>query len=98
LAAAIDRVWDAIYAVESWPLWWKYVLAVVELEKGESSGVGAVRRYAWSSRLPYQLSFNMRSTVVQRPRLLEGEAVGELVGIGRWNLSSEALTTRVRYD
>ena len=40
----------------------------------------------------------MRSTVVQRPHLLEGEAFGELVGIGRWNLSSEALTTRVRYD
>jgi Polyketide cyclase / dehydrase and lipid transport len=98
LAAAIDRVWDAIYAVESWPLWWKYVLAVEELEKGESSGVGAVRRYKWSSRLPYQLSFNMRSTVVQRPHLLEGEAAGELIGIGRWNLSSEALTTRVRYD
>src|SRR6202043_2571223 len=62
------------------------------------SGVGAVRRYTWSSRLPYQLSFNMRSTLVQRQHLLEGEAVGELIGIGRWTLSAEALSTRVRYD
>jgi hypothetical protein len=98
LAAPIDRVWNAIYAVESWPLWWKYVLAVEPLEKGEPSGVGAVRRYTWSSRLPYRLSFNMRSTLVQRPYVLEGEAIGELSGVGRWTLNSEELTTHVTYD
>jgi hypothetical protein len=29
-------VWDAIYAAEAWPRWWKYVLAVEELEKGDA--------------------------------------------------------------
>jgi hypothetical protein len=98
LEARIERVWDAIYDVQAWPSWWKYVLAVVELDKGDASGVGAVRRYTWSSRLPYRLSFNMRSTVVQRPHRLEGEAIGELTGSGRWTLIEDALTTRVRYD
>ncbi len=98
LDAPIERVWQAIYDVAAWPRWWPYVLSVEELEPGDASGVGAVRRYTWSSRLPYRLSFNMRSTVVQPPHLLAGDAVGELTGVGRWTLSDDRLTTRVRYD
>jgi Polyketide cyclase / dehydrase and lipid transport len=98
LEAPIERVWNAIYDVAAWPQWWPYVLAVEELEPGDDSGVGAVRRYTWSSRLPYRLSFNMRSTVVEPPHLLAGDAVGELTGVGRWTLGAEGPITRVRYD
>jgi uncharacterized protein YndB with AHSA1/START domain len=98
LEAPIERVWDALYSVEEWPRWWKYVLAVDDIEAGDADGVGTVRRYTWGSRLPYQLSFNMRSTVVQRPQVLAGEAVGELNGTGRWTLRESAPTTHVRYD
>lgn len=80
LLAPINRVWDALYDVAAWPRWWKYVLAVEELEKGDAAGVGALRRYTWSSRLPYRLTFNTRSTVVDKPHVLAGEAVGELTG------------------
>lgn len=97
LEAPIERVWEALYDVASWPAWWPYVLAVKELESGDARGVGAVRRYTWSSRLPYRLSFNMRSTVVERPQVLEGEAVGELNGTGRWTLTEAGAITRVRY-
>lgn len=96
--APIDRIWDGIYAVEAWPKWWKYVLAVEELEQGDDAGVGAVRRYTWGSRLPYRLSFSMRTTVVNWPQLLEGVAQGELNGLGRWTLNQEGATTHVRYD
>jgi hypothetical protein len=98
LRAPLGQVWDAIYAVETWPQWWSYVLQVVELQKGDGAGVGAVRRYTWSSRLPYQLTFDMRSTVVEPPHLLVGEAIGELTGVGRWTLSGDSMSTRVRYD
>ena len=98
LGAPIDTVWQALYAVEHWPRWWKYVRAVEEIQKGDASGVGAVRRYTWASRLPYQLSFQMRSTVVDRPHRLEGEAIGELTGTGRWTLTGLGASTRVRYD
>jgi hypothetical protein len=100
LRAPIGQVWDAIYAVELWPQWWKYVLAVTELQQGDATGVGAVRRYTWSSRLPYRLTFDMRSTSVQSPHLLVGEALGELTGIGRWSLSEaeDPSGTHVRYD
>jgi hypothetical protein len=60
--------------------------------------LGAVRRYTWSSRLPYRLLFNMQATRLERPTLLEGEAIGELTRSGRWTLRAEALTTRVRYN
>ena len=98
LRAPISQVWDAIYAVEAWPKWWKYVLAVTDLQKGDATGVGAVRRYTWSSRLPYRLTFDMRSTVVDPPHLLVGEALGELTGVGRWTLSGRSAGTTVRYD
>jgi hypothetical protein len=97
-AAPIDCIWDGLYAVEDWPKWWKYVVAVAELEHGDDSGVGAVRRYTWSSRLPYNLSFSMRTTVVKAPYLMEGIAQGELNGLGRWTLDRQGANTHVQYD
>jgi uncharacterized protein YndB with AHSA1/START domain len=71
--APIEPIWAALYAVEEWPRWWKYVLKVEDAAAGDADGVGAVRRYTWGSRLPYRLSFNMCSTVVQRPLVLAGD-------------------------
>lgn len=98
LDSAIDRVWDAIVAVEKWPRWWCFVKTVEELEKGDAEGLGALRRYTWSSKLPYRLTFAMRVTAVARPTYLEGVAVGDLDGSGRWRLVPDGSTTRVRYD
>jgi hypothetical protein len=98
LAAPIDAVWDAIHKVEDWPRWWRYVEAVVELQKGDANGVGAIRRFTWTSRLPYALTFEMRASVVERPTFMEGIASGELAGHGRWRLAPEGATTRVRYE
>ena len=98
LDVPIEPVWEALYAVEDWPRWWKYVRAVEQLRAGDASGVGAIRRYTWASRLPYQLTFEMCSTIVDRPHRLEGEAIGELTGIGCWTLSESASGTQVRYD
>ena len=95
LRAPIDRVWHALYDVAAWPSWWKYVLAVQELERGDAAGVGALRRYTWSSRLPYRLTFNMRATIVDKPHVLAGEAIGELTGTGRWTLRAEGEAVRV---
>ena len=97
-AAPIDCIWDGIYEVANWPKWWKYVLAVEELERGDAAGVGAVRRYTWGSRLPYRLTFSMCTTRVDAPQVLEGLAQGELNGSGRWSLSQQGAHTHVRYD
>ena len=90
-----DRVWDAIWDSERWPEWWRGVTGAKTLAEGDGSGVGQVARYSWRSRLPYALDFTMTTTRVERPHLLEGEADGELAGVGRWRLFAEDGATPV---
>jgi hypothetical protein len=40
----------------------------------------------------------MRTTRVERPHLLEGDATGELAGTGRWRLFGEGGVTAVVYE
>jgi uncharacterized protein YndB with AHSA1/START domain len=97
LEAPIEPVWEAIYDSERWPEWWRGVESVVEIAPGDD-GVGQVARYVWKSRLPYELEFEVVTTRVDRPHLLEGEASGELAGVGRWRLFEADGTTAVLYE
>ncbi len=101
LEAPRERVWDAIWDSERWPQWWRGVVAARTISQGDQGGVGQVGRYTWRSRLPYDLEFEMATTKVARPSLLEGEASGELAGIGRWRLfeqDGEVPVTAVIYE
>lgn len=98
LDAPIDGVWAALTTPQEWPRWWPFVQAVVELEPGDADGVGSLRRYTWSSKLPYRLSFELRTTVLERPTFIEGVAAGDLNGRGRWRLTAIGDTTRVQYE
>ena len=98
LPAPRERVFQEIWDSESWPSWWRGVESVVEVEPGDDEGVGSLGRYVWKSRLPYRLEFEMRVTKVHRPRYMEGEAVGELAGAGRWRLFEQDGVTAVVYD
>jgi hypothetical protein len=84
VAAPIQAVWDAIYDSQRWPTWWRYVAAVDELAPGDGDGVGAVRRYTWTTQLPYRLVFESTVTRVEAPNILEASANGQLVGSGCW--------------
>lgn len=96
--APLEKVWQLLHDSEDWPAWWRGVEKVECLEPGGEGGIGAVRRYTWKSALPYRLAFNLRATRIEAPRLLEGEAFGELQGRGRWTLEQEADWTSVRYE
>jgi hypothetical protein len=74
------------------------VKQVTLLNEGDEHGVGAVRRMRWSTALPYELVFDMETTKVEPPLFIEGRALGELDGIGRWTLQGEGSACRVRYD
>ena len=89
LEAPRERVWNAIWESERWPDWWRGVVASERLVEGDERGVGQVGRYTWRSKLPYDLDFEMTTTRVDKPRLLEGQARGELAGMGRWRLFEE---------
>jgi uncharacterized protein YndB with AHSA1/START domain len=98
LEADRERVWDAIYESERWPDWWKGVEEAEKLEEGDENGVGQFGRYVWKARLPYRVEFWIRTTRVERPQLLEGNATGELAGVGRWHLFEQGGLTAVIYE
>lgn len=97
LDAPAERIWPVLTSPETWPAWWKYVVAVEPLEPGDANGLGALRRYTWSSRLPYRLTFDMRTTALAKPVSIEGVALGDLTGTGRWDFAEDAMGTRVQY-
>jgi uncharacterized protein YndB with AHSA1/START domain len=101
LEAPREPIWDAIWEAERWPEWWRGVVGARTVTAGDEAGVGQVARYTWRSRLPYDLEFEMTTTEVDKPHLLEGRAMGELAGIGRWRLfeqDGEVPVTAVVYE
>lgn len=93
-----ERVWEAIYAQERWPEWWRGVEVAEELRAGDGDRVGAVSRMVWRSLLPYRVRFEVTTTRVERPHLMEGRATGELDGTGRWRLYEDDGVTAVLYE
>jgi hypothetical protein len=96
--APLEKVWDLIFHSEEWPAWWRGVERVEKLKDGDANNVGAVHRYTWKSKLPYRLIFDVKTTRVEPKTTLEGDAIGELQGHGRWHLASDGGVTTVRYD
>jgi uncharacterized protein YndB with AHSA1/START domain len=86
LEAPREPVWDAIWESERWPEWWRGVVGAKTMVEGDEDGIGQVGHYTWRSRLPYDLEFEMTTTRVLKPHLLEGQAQGELAGTGLWRL------------
>ena len=91
-------VWEAIHDQESWPRWWRGVEVAEEIRAGQDGDVGSVARMVWKSLLPYRVEFEVTTTQVDRPNLLEGHAIGELEGVGRWRLYEEDGVTAVLYE
>ena len=97
LDAPRDDVWETIHGVEEWPRWWRGVERAEKLDHGDEHGLGSVYRHRWRSVLPYTVSFDMQTTRVERPLVLEGQASGELEGFGRWRFY-EGEGTAVTYE
>jgi uncharacterized protein YndB with AHSA1/START domain len=96
--APVEAVWEELMRPEDWPAWWKGVLSVEVLAPGDADGLGAYRRMAWRSRLPYTLRFNSRTIAIDRPYVAEGVADGDLEGRGKWTLARTSSGTHVRYE
>ena len=98
LEADHETVWDEIFHPERWPDWWPGVEEVVKLSEGDADGVGSVYRNAWRSRLPYAVRFDARTSRVQRLRLIEATATGELTGVGVWRFFKTDDALAVTYE
>jgi hypothetical protein len=94
-----EPVWEAVHDQESWPQWWRGVEEVDEVRRGPNGDdVGSVARMVWKSLLPYRVSFEVTTTRVEPQHLLEGHAVGELEGTGRWRFYEQDGVTAVLYE
>ncbi|MCA6448798.1 MAG: SRPBCC family protein [Chitinophagaceae bacterium] len=97
IKAPLHQVWNAIEDSLNWPNWWKGVVAVKELDKGDAEGLGGVRCYTWRSVLPYRLAFHMQLTELEKYRRLKGIATGELEGEGEWLFEEQNGITYIHY-
>lgn len=97
IKAPLQEVWNVLYHPDTWPSWWKNLVQIIEIEKGDALGVGALHRYTWKGTLPYRITFDMYISNIVPLQRLEGQASGEVEGIGQWNLSYDGTYTIVRY-
>ncbi|HEX6730181.1 MAG TPA: SRPBCC family protein [Pyrinomonadaceae bacterium] len=93
-----DKVWDLIFHSDRWPDWWRGVVKVEKIKDGDANHVGAIYRYIWKSKFPYRIVFDMQTTRVVPPSIIEGRAFGELQGIGLWTITHDKGITTARYD
>ncbi len=94
----IERVYDVLADSTAYPEWWKGVTAVEMLEPGDANGIGERARFSWRSTLPYTLQFDSRKTRAEPPYLIEGQATGELEGVGTWHLFAGRDSTAILYS
>ncbi|MGZ8193479.1 MAG: SRPBCC family protein, partial [Methylobacter sp.] len=88
IPAPVKTVWSCLVDTETWPSWWKYVIAVEQTAEGDSSGINNIRRYYWRTCLPYSLMLNLRVTQIQANRFINVKVTGDLQGDGSCRLSS----------
>lgn len=91
------EVWDVLEDAARWPEWWQGVRSVSELAPGGAGGIGQVARMEWRAALPYSVVFAVRATRRERPGVLEGDATGDLQGLGRFDIDEAAGLTSVTY-
>ena len=91
----IQRVWEAIEAAEDYPRWWPNILSYQCLTPENPHGVGAKGQRVVRGILPYSLLYTTTITKSEPPRELAFDAVGDLVGDGRFVFQEEAGGTEV---
>jgi Polyketide cyclase / dehydrase and lipid transport len=90
--------WDVLQDPCGWPEWWRGVVRVSQLDRGDEQGVGCTYRVAWRSRVPYLLEFDFTVRRVDPPCCMAGDASGDLEGSGVWRLFEQDGVTAVLYD
>jgi len=96
--AVTDRVWETLADYAKWPVWWRGIQNVEVLRRGDESGVGAILRQQWRSRVPYTLVFDLEMLRIEGGSLLDGRASGDLEGTCRWTLTPINGGTELRFD
>ncbi len=95
--ALLERVYAAIADTAKWSSWWQNIERVEMVSPGDAAGIGRVERFTFRTELPYKLEFETRVSRLEPPFLIEGQARGELEGVGRWTFTRLENGTLVNY-
>lgn len=95
--APVELVWAALTDTASWPRWWPCVRQVHTLREGDADGIGSLRRFDWSTRLPYHLVIEVETIEAVRLQRLRARSRGQLEGEGLWLLRADEVCTDVTY-
>lgn len=98
IKAPLEKVYAVIHNSLHWPEWWPGVKKVEEAAAGDAHGIDSVRRYFWQGKLPYRVVFEVRATRIEKLVALEGNAQGDLEGVGCWHFSRQGAISVVRYE
>lgn len=82
--SSVKLIWPIIKEMESWPSWWKGIVAVNIINPGFENGLGKKASMTWKSKLPYCLSLISEVTEVHEFYRITGRTYGELEGTGIW--------------
>lgn len=97
IAAPREQVWAALEDPEGYPQWWPHIEHAQVLDPGAPDGVGQHVRVTLRGRLPYRLHFETVVREVHHPERIVLDAVGDLQGVGRWDLVADGETTIATY-
>ncbi len=98
IPAPLEQVWEVLYAVESWPTWWRGVEETRILNPEHPLGtVGSRMASTWKSVLPYRIHFITELQEIVVGTRIVASADGDLRGTGRWDLSEHKGGTTAVY-
>ena len=98
LEAPLPKVWEVLCDIENLPNWWKAVVKVKVLARGNRNGVNFLTEETWKGVLPYQLSMTSKTTTVDNLKSIELVATGDLNGKGKWIFTESEGIVRVQYN
>jgi hypothetical protein len=90
LKGTVDDVYDIISKPQDFVRWWSSVyLNVVEIDSGDSNGVGRTVRLHTKGLLPYTLNWQAKTTEIDKPNRIVVDARGDLRGRGVWCIKQD---------
>ena len=96
--APVERVWEEIVDVPSWPSWWTSWRKVVFHGSAPPLQLGSVIDHEVRGRLPYRVKLRTIVTLFQPSHRLEIASSGDLVGTGVLILDPQDQGTAVTYS
>lgn len=98
IKAPIKAVWDIICDTENLPTWWKAVVDIKVINRGDENGINFLVEQTWKGVLPYRLSLRAKTIAVDYLKSIEIVATGDVEGFGKWTFTEEGEITIVQYN